>query len=215
MIIEFPKYDFPSRLYNFNDNKEIEFDNYRSLEGYIRNQLHSEHYSQIRDGLSNVLYWGYYRIGYGETRIKIFRDEVTDLQLQSFKKLLQNNAANAINIKNIGMPQFSGFSFISKILMFLDPTKNVVLDKKIMELKDPMNPDNPLSKIPYCVEKDSGIRITKVSQEYYWEWCALCCFIAKQLDDKRIAVDIERGFFKLVEVGKVNYGRQIIANYVR
>ncbi len=215
MIIEFPKYDFPSRLFNFNDNYEIVFDNYRSLEGHIRNQLRSEDYSQIRDGLSNVLYWGYYRIGYGETRIKLFRDKVTEFQLQSFKILLKNNAANPINIKNIGMPQFSGFSFISKILMFLDPTKNVVLDKKIMELKDPMNPDNPLSKIPYCAERDTGIRITNVSQEYYRKWCELCGFIANQLDDKHIAVDIERGFFKLVEAGKLNYGRQIIANYVR
>jgi hypothetical protein len=161
-----------------------------------------------------VLYWGYYRIGYGEIRVKSFREKVTELQLQSFKILLQKNAANAINIKNIGMPQFSGFAFISKILMFLDPTKNVILDKKIMALKDPMNPENPLSKIPYRDKIDTSIRITKVSQECYWKWCELCGFIAKQLDDKRIAVDIERGFFKLVEVGKVDYGRKIIAYYV-
>jgi hypothetical protein len=127
---------------------------------------------------------------------------------------LRNGNANPINIKNIGMPQFSGFSFISKILMFLDPTKNVILDKKIMELRDPTNLESPLTNIHYC-KSDSGIRISQKSQRYYHEWCELCNFIARQLNDKRIAVDVERGFFKLVEEGKIEYGRTIISEAIK
>ena len=165
--------------------------------------------SQIKDGLSNVLFWGYYRIGYKETRLKNFRDNVSPFQLQTFKALLENNILNPINIKKIGMPQFSGFSFISKILMFVNPLQYVVLDKKIMELRDIKNQDNPLSNIHYN-QGDSGIRISQASQKHYFEWCELCNFIAGQMDDDIIIVDVERGFFKFVEEDRIEYAKQII-----
>jgi len=214
MNIEFPEYDFPCRMFDFNTEQEMEFDNYRELEKNIQEQFFSNSISQIKNGLSNVLYWGYYRIGYGKTRIKIFRENVTNFQLQAFSDLVKTNMADPISIKKIGLPQFSGFSFISKILMFMDPTIYVVLDKKIMELDDPKNHDNPLTKIPYN-RKDSGIRITNISSKYYFEWCELCSFIAKQFQDQKIAVDIERGFFKLVEKDEIEYARLIIATEMK
>jgi len=214
MNIEFPEYDFPCRMFDFNTEQEMEFDNYRELEKNIQEQFFSNSISQIKNGLSNVLYWGYYRIGYGKTRIKIFRENVTNFQLQAFSDLVKTNMADPISIKKIGLPQFSGFSFISKILMFMDPTTYVVLDKKIMELYDLKNHDNPLTKIPYN-RKDSGIRITKISNKYYFEWCELCSFIAKQFQDHKIAVDIERGFFKLAEKDEIEYAKLIIATEMK
>ena len=214
MKIEFPKYNFPCRLFDFNTEQELKFDNYRELEKHIRELLLSHDIQQVKDGLSNVLFWGYYRIGYGEIRLKKFRDSVSKRQLQAFSDLLKTNLVGPINIKKIGMPQFSGLSFISKILMFSDPTKFVIIDKKIMELRDLENYDNPLSNIPYT-ESDSGIRISQTSQRYYFEWCDLCRFIAKQFTDDTIAVDIEREFFKLVEENKLSYGRQIISSEIK
>ena len=72
-----------------------------------------------------------------------------------------------INIRKIGLPQFSGFSFVSKILMFFDPRNFVVLDKKIMQLKDPNNrKDDPITKIGGI---GTSIRITGDSQKHYFE----------------------------------------------
>jgi len=214
MIIVFPDYDFPCNLFDFSNEQEIVFDNYRELEKHIQDQLLSNNICKIKNGLSNVLYWGYYRIGYGAIRIKRFRDNVTNIQLQAFADLVNANSLDPIGIKKIGIPQFSGFSFVSKILMFSDPTKFVILDKKIMELRDPENNGNPLSNIPYT-KNDSGIRISRLSQKYYYEWCKLCCFIAKQSSNDRIAVDIERGFFKLVEQKRTDYGRRIISSEIK
>ena len=211
MRIEFPPYNFPSRLYDFNLNKEIEFENYRLLEKHIQNLLTHKEINKIKDGLSNVLFWGFYRIGYRDNRVKIFRQQVTDFQLMAFSNLVKTNKINPISIKKLGLPQFSQFSFISKILMFINPKKYVTLDKKIMNLKDPFNPDSPLTRIPYS-ENDTGIRITKTTTKYYFEWCELCSFIAKEINNNKIAVDIERGFFRLVEEEKTNYGREIITS---
>jgi len=211
MTYTFPKYDFPCKLFDFKNKSEIEFEDYRTLEKYIQKQLLSNDILQVKDGLSNVLFWGYYRIGYKETRLKKFRDYVTPFQLEAFKDLLVKNMINPINIKKIGMPQFSGFSFISKILMFLNPSKYVVLDKKIMKLRDEKNLDNPLSNIPYK-PSDSGIRVSPVSQKYYHAWCELCNFISSQMSETIITVDIERGFFKLVEDDRIEYALQIISS---
>ncbi len=214
MRIEFPTYNFPSRLYDFNLNKEIEFENYRLLEEYIQNLLTHKEINKIKDGLSNVLFWGYYRVGYRDVRVKKFRKQVTDFQLMAFSNLVKTNEINPISIKKLGLAQFSQFSFISKILMFMNPKRYVTLDKKIMYLKDSFNPDNPLTRIRYS-KNDTGIRITKISTKYYFEWCELCSFIANEINSNKIAVDIERGFFRLVEEEKTDYGKAIIASEIK
>ena len=154
------------------------------------------------------MFWGYYRIGYRDERIRRFRGNVTENQLKDFASLVNANRMTPINIRKIGLPQFSGFSFVSKILMFFDPRNLVVLDKKIMQLRDPANRDNdPITKIG---EDKSGIRITENSQKHYFEWCSLCKKIATHYLKSDYAVDAERGFFKLVENNELNYGRKII-----
>jgi hypothetical protein len=83
-----------------------------------------------------------------------------------------------------------------------------------MRLRDFKNIDNPLSNIPYKTS-DSGIRISPVSQKYYLIWCELCKFIATQMSDNMIPVDIERGFFKLVENDRIEYATQIISSEMK
>ena len=91
MDIRFPEYDFPCKLYNFKTEKELKFENYRELEKYIQELILSVDILKIKDGLSNVLYWGYYRIGYRERRLRLFRDSVTYKQLQQFKEVKIND----------------------------------------------------------------------------------------------------------------------------
>ncbi|WP_010424725.1 zinc ribbon domain-containing protein [Anaerophaga thermohalophila] len=208
--LKFPVYDYPKKLFDFKTKKEVEFANYRQLETNIQKKLKSNEPEEIKDGLSNVLFWGYYRTGYGVVRINRFREKVTIKQLMAFHNLVINNNFSPINIKKVRLPEYSGFSFVSKIIMFLNPQNYVILDKKIMQLKDDCNENNPLTNIAYR-EKDSGIRINKNSQIYYYEWCKLCKKIAKEFLNSEYAVDAERGFFKLVENKQHNYGKRIIS----
>ncbi len=203
------KYDYPSKLLDFSSNKEISFSNYRELECYIKTELKSHDILKIKDGLSNVLYWGHYRAGYRDFRVNTFRNNVADPQLLRFKELMTDNLDNLINIKAIKMPEFSGLAFISKIKMFTDPTRFVTLDKKIMQLRDESNCKNPLNGISYS-NKETSIRITKKSEIQYNKWCVICRLISEQYFQGKIAADIERGFFKLVEENNIEKGKEII-----
>jgi hypothetical protein len=137
MKIDFPVYDFPAKLFDFKNGKELEFSDYRRLEAYLQSLLISQNVNKLVDGLSNVLFWGYYRTGYGVVRVERFRDNVTVNQLKKFSDLVLTGKLNPLAIKDIGMPQFSGFSFVSKILMFLDPERFVILDKKSCRFRNP------------------------------------------------------------------------------
>ena len=149
----------------------------------------------------------YYRIKYRRVgKIKKFRETTTEKQLKTFANLV---TINPINIRNIHLPEFTRFSFVSKILMFLDPQKYVILDRNIMKLNDPNNKNNPITNIAYG-DKETSIRITQDSQKHYFEWCSLCKKIASHYLKSEYAVDAERGFFKLVENNELNHGRKII-----
>ena len=39
--VKFPEYDYPKKLFDFDNNQEIEFDGYRELEQYIQSRLKS------------------------------------------------------------------------------------------------------------------------------------------------------------------------------
>lgn len=212
LIAHLKCYNYPSKLYDFTYNKELEFRDYRCLENHIREFLLSNDEQKVKNGLSNVLYWGHYRAGYRDFRVKRFRDNVTWSQIKSFQSISKEEY-DCIKIKKIKMPEFSGLAFISKILMFLEPDKYVTLDKKIMKLKDITNSNNPLTKIKFG-KKETSIRITIDSQKHYLEWCQLCMLIAKNKpNDNILAVDIERAFFQLVENGKEKIGQNIIRKF--
>ena len=110
------------------------------------------------------------------------------------------------------MPEFSGLAFISKVLMFLDPHKFVTLDKKIMQLKDDSNFNNPLSNIKFKAPTTS-IPINPNTHKYYTLWCILCKKIAEENFQDKLSVDIERGFFKLVENNDIEIAKRIIREH--
>lgn len=207
------KYDYPCKGFDFIENTEITFTNYRDLELYIKNLLMSHDKNNIKNGLANVLYWGHYRVGYRDVRVDRFFDKIKSMHLQGFQTLIRSEKLNSIEIKRLGMPEFSGLAFISKVNMFLDPRKYVTLDKKIMQLRDETNSRNPLSNIAFS-ENDTSIRISENSQFQYHQWCKICKFIANEYFEDKIAADVERGFFKLVENNELNYGRKIIKDVI-
>src|SRR5690606_2700004 len=130
-------YDFPMVAYDFvSDNVLNDFVNYQELERFIQSQLTSDVLSEVRDGLSNVLYWGYATSkGRQSHRVELFRSSVTETQLRSFMAHLSSREVNLQAVKQCKLPQLSNISFVSKVLMFLDPERFVTLDLQLRKLK--------------------------------------------------------------------------------
>lgn len=90
----------------------------------------------VKNGLSNVLYWGFARMKkIRDFRFNRFREKVTRDNLCAATELFHTSGApSLIKIKDLGLPEFSGMSFVSKIRMFLDPKKSATLDRQIMKI---------------------------------------------------------------------------------
>lgn len=205
-------YDFPCVYYDYLDNQRVEHSNMRPVEEYLKKSLTSGNSELVNNGLSNVLYWGYARVGYREKRIRIFRNQVTKGQLDDAALLFADIREDCLKeIKRIRLPQFSGMSFITKIRMFLDPTNYVVLDRQIIKMKGKQL-NNLLDNITFG-NRETQIRITKNNVDIYVNWCNKCKEISHSyFGDKYRAVDIERGFFKLIESGRVEEAAKILSN---
>ena len=105
------------------------------IEAIIRSQLVSGDVTSVRDGLSNVLYWGYARTGYRGRRVQSFRQGVDEQGLNDASKLFRTIRGPAIkDIKKLKLPQFAGLSFVSKVRMFLEPADYVVLDLQLLKM---------------------------------------------------------------------------------
>ena len=57
------------------------------VECFVRLQLLSQDLGEVRDGLSNVLYWGFYNAGYRDCRVEDFRQRVTLAKLRDASDL--------------------------------------------------------------------------------------------------------------------------------
>ncbi|MBQ9495468.1 MAG: hypothetical protein IJR50_07515 [Treponema sp.] len=190
-------YSFPAVVYDFECKREINANSMLEVESYIKSKLTSNMIQEVKDGLSNVLYWGYANIGYGCKRIDNFRNNVLDKQIEDFKRLNNNNNIDLIKVKNLNMPEYSGVSFISKIMMFLDPNNYCVLDKQIAKISI-CTKVGALGKLKY--KGETQVRVTRENQDAYEKWCEECKLISKDIfKNKYRAVDIERGFFVLVQ----------------
>lgn len=204
-------YDFPCVTYDFLANIEREHRSMRGVEEEIRKCLLSDNIEIVKNGLSNVLYWGYSRIGYRDHRVNEFREKATVDQLSEAQKLFaQLEGPGVVQIKKLRMPQFSGLSFISKVRMFLDPSNYVALDLKLMRL---------LEEIQQMIFHDvalrpnaTTIRVTRTAEEFYEHWCDLCQRIARENfagTDVR-AVDVERAIFYLIGTDQAELATEIL-----
>ena len=103
-------------------------------------------------------------------------------------------------IKSLHIPQYSGMSFLSKILMFLDGTQYCVLDQQIARLRtdDSLKALNKLSFRP----KDTQIRVSSNNERVYDNWRKECLDISRDYFNAQYRTsDIERGFFHLIQTG--------------
>lgn len=204
-------YSFPCVCYDFLSDCPITQSNMKSVEKFIRNNLTSGNADLVKNGLSNVLYWGFAKVGYRNKRVGIFRNQVTHRQLHDATLLFADIRGDGLKkIKRIGLPQFSGMSFISKVRMFLDPINYVILDQQILKMNDV--PAQMVLKDIAFGKKETQLRISENNVRVYIDWCKKCFDISDSyFDGKYRAVDIERGFFTLIQSGRVELAAEILS----
>ncbi len=205
------QYNFPFVTFEFVTNKEIQHESMFGVEATIKQLLLSNNPELVKDGLSNILYWGYSRTGYRRNRIEKFRSQVSDSQLtQAGSLFLQMSGVGIRQIAGLDLPEFSFLSFLSKIRMFLNPADYVVLDIQILKLRQQPRL-TVLSKIAWT--EKSSIRATKNNESVYEQWCKLCGRIAREefSNINLRAVDIERGIFHLVQTKRASLAAEILA----
>lgn len=168
-------YRFPSVYFDFDTRREVRASDMRAIESAIGDMLRSSATDRIRDGLANVLYWGYAQIGYRDDRVRRFRDQVTDDQLGSFVSLISSGNPGLATIGAIRLPQFSGISFVSKVLMFIDPDRYCVLDKQLLKLGAGSG-----HRALHRVSAGSRIRITAQNEDAYNDWRVECTAMSRR-----------------------------------
>ncbi|HYF92461.1 MAG TPA: hypothetical protein VD969_09435 [Symbiobacteriaceae bacterium] len=192
-------YDYPAVTYDFGQDCERRHRSMSSVEAEIRGALLSPNIDEVRNGLSNVLYWGFYRSpGRRAHYLRQFQEEIKEHQLQAAGRLFHRLTGPGLRpIKDLGLPVFSQVSFLSKVRMFLDPTNYAVLDSKIAGVLT--DPRIPLGLKVY----PTAIPDTADNERAYARWCRLCRLLAQSaLPAPARAVDVERAIFHLAEHGK-------------
>ncbi len=181
-------YSYPP-IYSFGVGTPIEVinvENTTTLEGIISKLLRSDCVKDVKNGLASVIYWGNNTAGYASHRTITFNENVTEPQIQSFMALVREGIPQLVEIKKIGMPQFSGISFISKILAFLDPDKHCVLDLKLSRSLSVVN-GRSLNGVRFT----TTIGVTKNNSSIYYAWTKECIYINTSYYNGRYrAVDI-------------------------
>ena len=208
------KYRFPTVTYDFEREQEVCHAGMRDVEDCIRGQLRDKKTKTVKDGLANVLYWGYsYSPGLRDYRVGQFRDKVTEEELDDFISVAESQETPGLfDIKKIGLPQFSGMSFVTKIIMFLDPDNQPVLDMKIAESFSQTSEFPALEDLvfrkraDFGKEADTQIKITRKNECVYGKWASWCRDIATSVNaesdssGKSVrAVDVERAVFALAD----------------
>lgn len=203
-------YSFPSVCYDFIHNTPCRMDNMADLETLIRQELISNDWQRVKDGLSNVLYWGYAQMGIRDTRVDRFRSKINKNKAHEAASLFnRRHLPTLVEIKSIGLPEFSGVSFVSKIRMFLDPINSATLDFQIMKTQN-IRPTPILSQIR--IQK-TQIPITAHNSDTYEDWCKKMKDIGRQYFGENCrAVDIERGLFQLIQCDEIEDAANILAD---
>ena len=199
-------YAFPAIYFDFVANTKIDAGNMVVLEGVISGMLLSPQQEQTKHGLANVIYWGNANIGYQSHRVNQFLKNITAAQLQQFQGMVANgNIPTLRQIKNIRMPEYSGISFISKIVTFLSPVQYCVLDLKLASLGKV-----PGVKAIHNLKVTTQVGVTANNSEAYYQWCNECQTISNQYYAGRYrVVDVERGFFNLIQNGPLRVAQDI------
>lgn len=199
-------YAFPPVYYDFYADAQVNAGTMQELELVIRNLLISPNPQDVKYGLANVIYWGNANAGYQMNRVMKFINGVTNQQISQFQGLVAGGVIPTLHqIFQLHMPQFSGISFISKIIAFLDPTNYAVLDLLLARLRNMQG-----HKSLYRLKIGTQIRVTAVNSAAYYAWCQECQTISNQYyGGVYRAVDIERGIFNLIQNGQMQLAQEI------
>ncbi len=203
-------YSFPPELYDFILGRPDPQPNMRAVEANIKADLICGDPERVKNGLSNVLYWGFARMDIRDIRVATFRKNVVDADVGAAASLFRATSSPPLTeIRKLGLPQFSGVSFVSKVRMFLNPHESATLDRQIMKIHK-ARPNTVLAKVTVYPTK---IPITAQNAEAYELWCRRMVEISTRYfgGDFR-AADIERGFFHLVERGETPLAGEILGN---
>ena len=206
-------YDFPCVTYDFDSHREKTHNSMRGVEADIREDLLADNLTALRNGLANVLYWGYARMGFRDYRVRRFRAKVTESQLRKAKTLFQHLEGPGIcQIARLRLPELSGVSFISKVRMFIDPVNYVILDRKLLRLRK--QKQHTLFHEITAAQNSTSIRATRHNEAVYERWSRQCSRIATDYFGKSNmrAIDIERAIFGLVDKGQDQIAAAILAN---
>jgi hypothetical protein len=199
-------YAFPPVYFDFVANAQVNAGNMYNLETAISGLLLSPCLQQVQYGLANVIYWGNANAGYQAYRVNKFMNNITNQQLQRFQALVAGGEIPTLqNIRQIRMPQFSGISFVSKIIAFIDPTNYCVLDLLLCRLRN-----IPGNKALHGLTVTTQIGVTCNNSAAYYAWCREC----REINDQYFrgiyrAVDIERGFFNFIQNGSLEYAQKM------
>ena len=204
-------YDYPKVVYDFREARESQCEDMFGVEERIGALLRSRDPDEVRDGLSNVLYWGYARQPRRrDAKVRDFRDAtpVGDPRLDRFAELaasmgerpLSGAAGSALlDLKRLTLRQFGQMSFVTKILMFLDP-RFPVLDMKVARAFA-NGSFAPLADLRF---DRGGIRLTGNNVRAYECWARWCREIAGLANEESPsprralrAVDVDRALFAL------------------
>jgi hypothetical protein len=199
-------YDYPRVTFDYLKEREHWCTSIRDLERYLQELLWATDTESVKNGLSGVLYWGHYRAGYKDDRVRKFRAAVKDAQLlqaiQSFQAL---RGTGLLCLRKIGLPQFSYMAFLTKLRTFLNPERYCVLDSKVASL-------TPLAE--RLKRQSTYIPVTAQNDRAYKWWIDICLSLAQRLHNQPEfrPVDIERGLFHLVDCGKRNVAERLLSS---
>ncbi len=201
-------YSFPAVYFDFVANAEVHAPHMGAVEAAIQAMLVSPIAQDVRHGLANVIYWGYAQIAYRDVRVAHFRENVTSNHITQFQVLVAAHGVPSLSqIRAVKIPEYSGISFISKILAFLNPAQYCVLDQQLARLGM-----GPGACALHGLSLDTQIRVTAHNEAVYDAWRSECRRIStKYFGGRHRVVDVERGFFNLVQTSQLPLAQQIYA----
>jgi hypothetical protein len=195
-------YSYPFVAFDFENGCELKFPTMRDLERHIQTNLLAGDPGRLKDALSNILYWGFYRMGKRDYNVERFRSRVTTEQIGLASAILANlSGPGILELRSLGLPVFGKFTFISKLRTFLDPERYCVIDRKLLKI--------PELEAKFKQDKTS-IPVTAGNEQAYTWWVRTCGRIADTLTPPRRPVDVERGFFHLVDTGQIETADSIL-----
>lgn len=199
-------YSFPAVYYDFINELEITVNSMGEMEPVIREMLISEEPQIVKHGLANIIYWGNANAGYQMHRTRDFLSGTPIDKIESFQVLVSDNHIPSLTeVKNLKMKQYSGISFISKILAFLDPQNYCVLDLLLSRLQI-VQSDKAISSLKLATQ----ISVNRNNCDAYIKWCRECTSIsARYFGGRYRAVDVERGFFNFIQTDQLEYAQKI------